>query len=75
VTRRQRLQRAAGSNATPLSNAAIVLAIVASLTFLVYVGKVNGDAYISIASAIIGALLYRQGVKSGSEASTDPPPA
>lgn len=74
MTRRQRLSASASSNATPISNAVIVLAIVASLTFLVYVGKVNGDAYISTVSAIIGALLYRQGVATGSKASTDPPP-
>ena len=64
----------ANGNTTPITNAVIVLAIVASLTFLVYVGKVNGDAFISIASAIVGALLVRQGVAAGSKASYAPPP-
>ena len=73
MTRRRRLQRSVSANATPITNTAIVVAIIASLTFLVYDGKVNGDAYISIASAIVGALLYRQGVKSGSQATADPP--
>lgn len=69
---RARIQKAAASpNATPISNAIIVLAIVASLTFLVYVGKVNGDAYISIASAMIGALLYRQGAETRTRVAGD----
>ncbi len=66
---------ASSGNATPISNAVIVLAIIASLSFLVYVGKVNGDAYISIASVVVGALLHRQGVAAGSKATSDPPPA
>jgi hypothetical protein len=70
-----RLRETANANATPISNAVIVLAIIASLSFLVYVGKVNGDAYISIASVVVGALLHRQGVVAGSKATSDPPPA
>jgi hypothetical protein len=70
-----RLQRATNGNATPISNAVIVLSIIASLTFLVYVGKVNGDAYVSIASAVVGALIVRQGVAAGSKATAAPPPA
>lgn len=66
--------KAAEGNATPISNAVIVLAIVASLTALVWIGKVNGDAYVSIASAIVGALIVRQGVVTGSKATADPPP-
>lgn len=70
-----RLRQASEGNATPITNALIVLSIIASLTFLVYVGKVNGDAYVSIASAVIGALLVTRGVAAGSKATTDPPPA
>jgi hypothetical protein len=65
--------RAAEGNATPISNAFIVFAIVCALTALVWIGKVNGDACVSIFSAIIGALLVRQGVQAGSKATADPP--
>lgn len=71
---RRRITRAASGNATPISNAVIVLAVIASLTALVWIGKVNGDAYVSIASAIVGALIVRQGVAVGSKATADPPP-
>lgn len=71
---RKAIGRAAEGNATPISNALIVLAVIGSLTALVWIGKVNGDAYVSIASAIVGALLVRQGVVAGSKATSDPPP-
>lgn len=70
-----RIRAVADGNATPISNAVIVLAIVAGLVFLTYIGRVNGDACISLFSAIIGALLVRQGVAAGSKATSDPPPA
>lgn len=70
----RRIRNASEGNATPISNAIIVLAIIGSLTFLVYIGKVNGDAYVSIASAIVGALIVTRGVTAGSKATSDPPP-
>lgn len=66
----QRIRDASAGNATPITNAFIITLIVAGLVFLTYVGKVNGDACISLFSAIIGALLVRQGVSAGSKAAT-----
>lgn len=70
----RRLRDGAAGNATPISNAVIVFAIVCALVFLTWDGKVNGDAAISLFSAIIGALLARQGFSAGSKATADPPP-
>lgn len=70
----RRIRDASSGNATPISNAVIVLVILATLTFLVYAGKVNGDAYVSIASGLAGALIARQSFSAGSKATTDPPP-
>lgn len=68
------MREASAGNATPISNALIVGMIVVSLSILTYVGKINGDAAISLFSAIIGALLARQGFSAGSKATADPPP-
>lgn len=68
------LGRVAEGNATPISNAVIVGMIVVALTGLTYANKVNGDACISLFSAIIGALLARQSFNAGSKATADPPP-
>lgn len=70
----QRIREASSGNATPISNAVIVFAIVVALVFLTWDGKVNGDAAISLFSAIIGALLARQSFSAGSKATADPPP-
>jgi UPF0716 family protein affecting phage T7 exclusion len=64
------MRRFVTEGATPLTNMVIVLAIIGSLTALVWVGKVNGDAYVSIASAVVGALLIRQGVSAGAKATS-----
>lgn len=74
---RRAIGRATEGNATPISNTVIVLALIGALTALVWIGKVNGDAFISVASVIVGAVLVRQGVSAGAKASTDattPPP-
>jgi hypothetical protein len=67
-----RIRAASEGNATPISNAVIVLAVIIAISALTWIGKVNGDAAISIFSAIVGALLLRQGAAIGSKAS-DPP--
>jgi hypothetical protein len=69
-----RIKQASEGNATPITNALIVGMIVVSLSILTYVGKINGDAAISLFSAIIGALLARQSFSAGSKATSDPPP-
>lgn len=69
-----RIKAASEGNATPITNALIVGMIVLSLTGLTYYGKINGDACISLFSAIIGALLARQSFSAGSKATADPPP-
>lgn len=71
---RKTIGRATEGNATPITNAVIVLVILATLTFLVYAGKVNGDAYVSIASGLAGALIARQSFNAGSKATSDSPP-
>jgi len=58
-----------------LTTTLIVLATIGSLTFLVYVAKVNGDAAIALFSAIIGGIISRAGDAAGSKATVDPPPA
>lgn len=65
----------ASANTTSITNTVIVVAVIATSTFLVWADKVSGDAYIGVVGAIVGALLNRQGVATGSKASTDPPPA
>ncbi len=71
---RSAIGKASAGNATPISNAVIVAMIVLALTGLTYAAKINGDACISLFSAIIGALLARQGFTAGSKATIDPPP-
>ena len=71
---RQRIKDATAGNATPITNALIVTLIVLALTLLTWEGKINGDAAISLFSAIIGALLARQSFTAGSKATADPPP-
>lgn len=60
--------------ALPITVTVIVLACIGSLTALVWVGKVNGDALVGIVSAVIGALLHAAGTRGGVKAVTDPPP-
>lgn len=53
----------------------IVLALVVGSVILTWVGKVNGDAFVALASTVIGGVLVRSGVASGSKATSDPPPS
>lgn len=63
------------SDASPgLTTTLIVLSVVAGATFLTYFDKLSSDAYTGLISAIIGGVLVRAGVSSGSKATSDPPP-
>lgn len=73
MTTREAAQ-AASDHAPGLTTTLIVLTLLVCLTFLTWDGKVNGDAYVSLASVIVGGVLVRQGVASGSKATVDPPP-
>jgi hypothetical protein len=72
VNRRQRI--AASANTTSITNTVIVVSVIGTSTLLVYVDKVDGAAYIGLVGAIVGAILNRQGVATGSKATADPPP-
>lgn len=61
------------SGSPGLTTTLIVLAIVAGSVLLTYVGKINGDAFVALASTVIGGVLVRSGVASGSKATADPP--
>lgn len=52
----------------------VVLALIAGTVFLTWSGKVNGDAFVALASSIVGGVLVRQGVSQGSKSSADSPP-
>lgn len=58
-----------------LTTTLIVLAIILGSIFLTWQGKINGDAYVALTSAIVGGVLVRQGTADGSKATADPPPA
>lgn len=73
MTARQAASDAA--NAPGLTTTLIVLSIVVGATVLCYFAKINGDALVGLFSAILGGVLVRAGVASGSAASTAPPPA
>lgn len=51
----------------------IVLAIIAGSVALTWIGKINGDAFIALASSVVGGVLVRAGVATGSQASSSPP--
>lgn len=53
----------------------IVLAVVIGSIILTYAGKINGDAFVALASTIVGGVLVARGVASGSQATSAPPPA
>lgn len=56
-----------GSATAPaVTTTLIILAIVAGATFLTYEGKINGDAFVALASAIVGGVLVKAGVSSAS---------
>lgn len=51
----------------------IVIALLSGSIFLTYHGKVNGDAFVALASTIVGGVLVARGVAGGSQATADPP--
>jgi hypothetical protein len=53
----------------------IVVVLLVGSIVLTYAGKINGDAFVALASTIIGGVLVSRGVASGSQASQAPPPA
>jgi hypothetical protein len=67
-------QAAADASQAPgLTTTLIVLAVIVGATVLCYVDKINGDALVGLFSAILGGVLVRAGVASGSAASSAPP--
>ena len=67
---RQALQDAA--SAPGVTTTLIVLSVLIGASILCYFDKIGGDAYVGLASAIIGGVLVRAGVASGSAASGPP---
>jgi hypothetical protein len=53
----------------------IVLAVIVGASILCYFDKLSGDALVGVYATILGGVLVRAGVASGSAASTAPPPA
>lgn len=51
----------------------IVVVLLAGAIFLTYHGKINGDAFVALASTIVGGVLVSRGVAGGSQASATPP--
>ena len=62
-------------NAPGITTTLIVLAVIIGSIVLTYAGKINGDAFVALASTIVGGVLVARGVASGSQASSSPPPA
>jgi hypothetical protein len=69
---RQKMHDAA--NAPGMTTTLIVLSVVISAAVLCYAGKIPGAALIGLYSTIVGGVLVRAGVSSGSAAATAPPP-
>jgi len=61
------------ANAPGVTTTCIVLAVILSASLLTYFDKLGGDAYAGLVSAILGGVLVRAGVASGSAAKDDPP--
>lgn len=72
-THSMRQAAADASQAPGLTTTLIVLAVIVGASLLCYFGKINGDAVVGIFSAILGGVLVRAGVASGSAASASPP--
>jgi hypothetical protein len=73
TTHSMRQAAADASQAPGLTTTLIVLAVIVGATVLCYVDKINGDALVGLFSAILGGVLVRAGVASGSAASSAPP--
>lgn len=67
-------QAAADASQAPgFTTTLIVLAVIVGASLLCYFGQVGGDAVIGLLNVIIGGVLVRAGVASGSAASAAPP--
>lgn len=73
TTHSMRQAAADASQAPGLTTTLIVLAVIVSSALLCYFGKVSGDAFIGVLATILGGVLVRAGVASGSAASASPP--
>lgn len=73
TTHAMRQAAADASNAPGLTTTLIVLSVVLGATVLCYLDKLDSAAYATIVSTIIGGVLVRAGVASGSAASSAPP--
>jgi len=74
MTYKQRQAIHDAANAPGVTTTLIVLAVLVGASVLCYFDKIGGDAYVGLASAIIGGVLVRAGVASGSAATSNPPP-
>jgi hypothetical protein len=74
MTYAQRQKAHDAANAPGVTTTLIVLAVIIGATVLCYVGKIPGAALVGLFSTVIGGVLVRAGVSSGSAASTAPPP-
>ena len=75
TTHSVRQAAADASQAPGLTTTLIVLAVVISAAVLCALDKLTGEALTGIYSAILGGVLVRAGVASGSAASSSPPTA
>lgn len=63
----------AASGSPGLTTTLIVFTVLLSAALLTYFDKIGGDAFIGLAATIVGGVLVRSGVATGSQASTAPP--
>ena len=73
TTHAARQAAADAAQAPGLTTTLIVLSVVIGASLLCYFGKVGGAALIGLLNVIIGGVLVRAGVASGSAASATPP--
>lgn len=75
MTYKQRQAIHDAANAPGLTTTLIVLAVVISASVLCALDKLDGAALVGLYATIIGGVLVRAGVASGSAATSAPPPA
>lgn len=75
MTARSRASQALGDHSPGISSTLIVLVALGGSIFLTWHGDLDGQAFVALVSAIIGGVLVRGGVASGSKATADPPPS
>lgn len=73
TTHSVRQAAADASQAPGLTTTLIVLAVIASSALLCYFDKLDGAAFVGLGATIVGGVLVRAGVASGSAASSSPP--